>query len=164
MEEVKVFPPVLTGSIIPNNSIQEETSTPDNSVQRDTLKGNIGRLERPDLKTYSRRDKTDKAIAQSTPNQEQCLNSGPESSEFPLPPDCSSFDPTHDLDVLIALRKGIRSCTKHSISNFVSYNSLSPSYRAFILSVSSISIPRDWREAYQEPKWREAMFEEMKAL
>jgi hypothetical protein len=81
-----------------------------------------------------------------------------------LSPDYSSSNRTHDLDAPIALRKKIRSCTKHSISNFISYDSLSPSYKAFILSISSISIPQNWREAYQELKWREVMVDEMKAL
>ena len=31
-----------------------------------------------------------------------------------------------DVDVPIALRKGVRSCTNHPIGNFVNYDSLSP--------------------------------------
>jgi len=34
-----------------------------------------------------------------------------------------------DLDVLVVLRKGKRSCTDHPISNFVSYNNLNPTFR-----------------------------------
>ena len=36
----------------------------------------------------------------------------------------SKYDPF--LDLPIALRKGSRSCTKHSVSNYVSYENLSP--------------------------------------
>ena len=36
----------------------------------------------------------------------------------------STYDPSIDLP--IALRKGTRSCTKHSICNYVSYENLSP--------------------------------------
>lgn len=45
------------------------------------------------------------------------------------------------LDLPIALRKGVRSCTKHPLSNFTSYNNLSASYSAFISQVSSVTIP-----------------------
>jgi hypothetical protein len=157
LEEVKRFPPVVQPMVT-------ESSTPENPVQGEFSNEHIWRLEKPDLRTYFRREKTDKAIAQSTPDQELPLNSVPEGGKFSLTPECSSSDPTNDLDVPIALRKGTRSCTKHPISNFVSYDSLSPSYRAFVLSVSSVSIPQDWREAYQEPVWRAAMVDEMKAL
>ena len=34
------------------------------------------------------------------------------------------YDPSHDIP--IALRKGTRSCTKHPICNYVSYENLSP--------------------------------------
>ncbi|EOY08714.1 Cysteine-rich RLK (RECEPTOR-like protein kinase) 8, putative [Theobroma cacao] len=54
--------------------------------------------------------------------------------------------------------------SRDTISNFVSYDSLSPSYRAFVLFVSSISIPQGWQKPYHDPKWKEAMIEEMKAL
>ena len=77
------------------------------------------------------------------------------------------------IDLPIALRKEARSTTgkplvkygfEHDISNYVSYESLSPAYRAFIASLQSTYIPRDWREAKQDPKWREATMEGLRAL
>jgi hypothetical protein len=76
-------------------------------------------------------------------------------------------------DLPIAIRKGM--CAKagvppprygyeHDISNYVSYASLSASYRAFVASLQSIPIPRDWKEANHDPNWRKAMLEELKAL
>jgi hypothetical protein len=53
---------------------------------------------------------------------------------------------------------------EHNISNYVSYASLSPAYRAFVASLQSVVIPKDWKEAYHDPKWREAMLEELRAL
>jgi hypothetical protein len=53
---------------------------------------------------------------------------------------------------------------EHDISNYVSYASLSPAYRAFITSLQSIAIPRDWKEAQNDPNWHEAMLEELRAL
>lgn len=32
------------------------------------------------------------------------------------------------------------------------------------LSLSSVSIPQDWRGAFEDPKWKEVMVEEMNAL
>ena len=46
----------------------------------------------------------------------------------------------------------------------VSYESLSPTYRAFIASLQSTKIPKDWKEAKLDPKWRNAMLEELAAL
>jgi hypothetical protein len=45
----------------------------------------------------------------------------------------------------------------HDIGNFVSYESLSPSYRAFVASLQTVSIPKDWKTAKQDLKWREAI-------
>jgi hypothetical protein len=41
---------------------------------------------------------------------------------------------------------------------------LSPSFKAFSLSVSSIVVPKSYREALSHPGWRKAMEEEMHAL
>jgi hypothetical protein len=76
-------------------------------------------------------------------------------------------------DLPIALRKSTRAKAgvppsrygyEHDISKYVSYASLSPAYRAFIASLQSIQIPRDWKEAKQDPKWCDAMMEELRAL
>jgi hypothetical protein len=53
---------------------------------------------------------------------------------------------------------------EHNISNYVSYASLSSAYRAFVASLQSVVIPKDWKEAYHDPKWWEAMLEELRAL
>jgi hypothetical protein len=54
--------------------------------------------------------------------------------------------------------------TDHDIANFLSYSRLSPAYRAFVASLQTVPIPRDWRCAKQDPKWKAAMEEEMHAL
>jgi transposase InsO family protein len=89
---------------------------------------------------------------------------------LPLPPSASpSADSpppqsTSDLDLLIAIRKGKRTCTEHPISNCVSFDHLSPSFKAFSLSLSSLVVPKSYREALSHPGWRKAMEEEMHAL
>jgi hypothetical protein len=73
----------------------------------------------------------------------------------------------------IALRKGTRAKAgkppsrygfEHDISNYASYESSSPAYRAFVASLQSVGIPKDWKTAKQDPKWHEAMMEELNAL
>jgi hypothetical protein len=53
---------------------------------------------------------------------------------------------------------------EHDISNYVTYASSSPAYRAFVASLQSVVIPKNWREANHDPKWREAMLGELRAL
>ncbi|KAA0066242.1 Beta-galactosidase [Cucumis melo var. makuwa] len=68
------------------------------------------------------------------------------------------------LDLPIALGKGTRSCTKHSISNYVSYENLSPQFRAFTANLDSTTIPKNIYIALECPEWKNAVMEEMKAL
>ena len=78
-------------------------------------------------------------------------------------------------DLPIALRKPNRSSNfatrlkdyvgyKHDIANFLSYKNCGPSFQSFIASLDSTSIPTNWKMAKDDPKWKEAMLEEMKAL
>jgi hypothetical protein len=83
-------------------------------------------------------------------------------ASVPTPSPLASADPT--LDLPIAQRKGTRSCTSHPISHFVSYDHLSPSFRAFSVSLSSLVVPKSYQEALSHPGWRSAMEEEMRAL
>ncbi|RVW48509.1 Retrovirus-related Pol polyprotein from transposon RE1 [Vitis vinifera] len=50
-----------------------------------------------------------------------------------------------DLDQPIALRKGVRSCTQHPISNHVSYGKLSQNFQAFITSLEDDQLPEGKR-------------------
>ena len=84
-------------------------------------------------------------------------------------------------DLPIAIRKSVRSNAgkpplrygfeaqdegddENNISNYVSYDSLSSTYKAFIASLDSVQIPKDWREAKQDPRWHQAMLDELEAL
>ncbi|KAL0561520.1 hypothetical protein IC582_001950 [Cucumis melo] len=72
------------------------------------------------------------------------------------------YDPS--LDILIALRKGTRSCTKHPICNYVSYDNLSPQFRAFTASLDSTIIPKNIYTALECLEWKNVVMEEMKVL
>ena len=69
-----------------------------------------------------------------------------------------------ELDLPIAQRKGVHSCTHHPIERFVSYNALSQPYIAFLSIMSKVNLPRSIEEAMKISDWREAVFEEMKAI
>ncbi|KAL0301601.1 UNVERIFIED_CONTAM: Retrovirus-related Pol polyprotein from transposon RE1 [Sesamum radiatum] len=73
-----------------------------------------------------------------------------------------SATPTNDLP--IALWKGKRSCTAHPLANSLSFQHLSPNYRAFSVSLSSASILNTYCEALRHPAWKMAMDDEMSAL
>ena len=44
------------------------------------------------------------------------------------------------------------------------YNRLSPSFRAFVTSLSSVQIPKNIKEVLEDLKWRQAVVDEMMAL
>jgi hypothetical protein len=46
----------------------------------------------------------------------------------------------------------------------VSYSNVSPAYRAFIASLQAMPIPKDWKCAKHDSKWKDAMKEELLAL
>ncbi|KAI3456022.1 hypothetical protein Pfo_012685, partial [Paulownia fortunei] len=69
-----------------------------------------------------------------------------------------------DYNIPIVVRKGVRSCTKHPLSNYVSYKNLSPNFRIFTSQVSCMEIPKSVHDALKIPEWKEAVFEEVKAL
>ena len=53
---------------------------------------------------------------------------------------------------------------KYPISNYVSYHRLSNESKAFVNQLSVVAIPNSVQEALKDPRWREAMNEEMKSL
>ncbi|KAL0446503.1 UNVERIFIED_CONTAM: Retrovirus-related Pol polyprotein from transposon RE2 [Sesamum latifolium] len=83
-----------------------------------------------------------------------------------LPPTATPATPSTTLanDLPIALRKGKRSCTAHPLAHSLSFKHHSPNYRAFVVSLLSVSIPNTYCEALKHPEWKMAMDEEMSAL
>ncbi|RVW52356.1 Retrovirus-related Pol polyprotein from transposon RE2 [Vitis vinifera] len=68
------------------------------------------------------------------------------------------------LNMPIAWRKGVRSCTQHPIGNIISYDKLSPTFRAFTSSITEIQVPQNIQEAFKYPKWKAAVNKEVRAL
>ena len=72
-----------------------------------------------------------------------------------------------DQNLPIAIRKGTRECTKrplYPLANFISFKKFSPSHRAFLVSLNTITIPNTLSEALSNEKWKQAMNVEMEAL
>ncbi|RVW83269.1 Retrovirus-related Pol polyprotein from transposon RE1 [Vitis vinifera] len=69
-----------------------------------------------------------------------------------------------DSTLPIALRKGVRRCTDHPIGNYVTYEGLSPSYRAFVTSLDDTQVPNTIQEAFKISEWKKAVQDEIDAL
>ncbi|KAA0034028.1 Beta-galactosidase [Cucumis melo var. makuwa] len=69
-----------------------------------------------------------------------------------------------DDETEVRIETSTRSCTKHPICNYVSYDNLSPQFRAFTASLDSTIIPKNIYTALECPEWKNAVMEEMKAL
>ncbi|KAK0577899.1 hypothetical protein LWI29_001989 [Acer saccharum] len=117
-----------------------------------------------ELIVYSRRKRPQEEIEDRTlPEQNHESDPSP-SPDIPGNTSQTDISVNDDLDIPIALRKGVRSCTHHPISNFVSYDGLSSEYRAFATNLSNIEIPRGIHEALEKSEWRVTIQEEMNAL
>lgn len=148
----------------PNPNLEIPSSnSPSSSKHRST------QLESSQLRVYTRRKNENKERKNLAPLM-QCHDSNPNSNPAQVHSSEADHSPElivpviDDADVPIALRKGVRSCTSHPIRNFVSYNSLSPAYRAFITSLDSVQIPRTIHEALKHPGWQKAVQDEVTAL
>ncbi|RVW78478.1 Retrovirus-related Pol polyprotein from transposon TNT 1-94 [Vitis vinifera] len=114
--------------------------------------------------TSKRKRRKERALSQQTHEAEP----GPNPSKLPgnNAPD-GTVDSELENDILnmpIAWRKGVRSCTQHPIGNFISYDKLSPTFRAFTSSITEIQVPQNIQEAFKYPKWKAAVNEEVRAL
>ena len=76
---------------------------------------------------------------------------------------CSNSE-VDDSNLPIAIRKGVRSCTQHPLSKYVSYKNLSSVFRVFTSQLSSMEIPNTVQDALKVPEWKKAVFEKMTAL
>ncbi|CAM8951770.1 unnamed protein product [Rhodiola kirilowii] len=124
-----------------------------------------------------KRQNVDPPLTSNLPASNPSVGPGNNTSIAPIPvivepilesahgePNISYETCVNDLSEPIALRKGVRECTKHPIARHVSYQNLSPQFRAFTLSITDDEIPKTIHEALGIPKWREAVFEELSAL
>ena len=65
------------------------------------------------------------------------------------------------------MRKEKRSCVKdrpYNLANYLNFQNVSPRYKAFILNIQDIPIPKTPQEAMENTQWKGAMYEETQAL
>ncbi|RVW37306.1 Retrovirus-related Pol polyprotein from transposon RE2 [Vitis vinifera] len=102
-------------------------------------------------KEHIQEETEERALSQQTHEAEP----GPNPSKLPgnNAPD-GTVDSELENDILnmpIAWRKGVRSCTQHPIGNFISYDKLSPTFRAFTSSITEIQVPQNIQETFKHP-------------
>ncbi|XP_038904223.1 uncharacterized protein LOC120090567 [Benincasa hispida] len=68
------------------------------------------------------------------------------------------------LDLLIALRKGTRSCTKYPLQSYLSYSNLSHEFKALTTSLDTVVTPNNIHTTLKISEWKAAVMEEMGAL
>ncbi|KAK0585307.1 hypothetical protein LWI29_026584 [Acer saccharum] len=136
---------------IPSSSPSPSPSSPCVTIGPNSFMPSVGNLNaggdnsQKELRVYSRRPKPQK-VELIPPDTEQ--KSEPSiSSEVPGNSESNSLltqlNSFEDLNLPIAVRKGTRSCTHHSIVDYVSYHKLSPSFKVFVSNLSSVEIPND---------------------
>ena len=116
-----------------------------------------------ELRVYTRR-RLNSNTEKNPVNLEHGQSSPPSSQNSGNLPMDSTPLPLSNLDIPIAIRKGVRNCTKYPIAKYMSYQRLSKKYRAFTSNVSHLFILRTIQEALGHSKWRSAVQEEMNAL
>lgn len=170
--------------IIPSSTspIFSEIQTQEKSVQDIGNKGNSCQplpsidvsqtggeiLQKGELLVYTRKTHKNGEDLPITPAQDLHKNGPLNTLGNPIFSIPSSIIPSNnepsDLDLPIALRKGIRKCTIHPIAKYLSYQRLSNNHRAFTSKISHLFVPRNIQEALDDPNWKLAIMEEMNAL
>ena len=91
----------------------------------------------------------------------------PNTNQYPIPPNPPPLRrssrphraPTHLQDYQCPSL-----ASSHSITNFCSYDQLSPTYRDFALQISAVYEPQFYHQAAKLPAWQHAMKEELDAM
>ncbi|KAL0556912.1 hypothetical protein IC582_005429 [Cucumis melo] len=144
-------PPALVQDFEPprDQGMENPTKPYTNNTMSENDKSDVAVLE--NMEEKNREDETEVRIETSNDEDEQSHTRK-----------LDEYDPS--LEIPIALRKGTKSCTKHPICNYVSYDNLSPQFRSFTACLDSTIIPKNIYTALECPEWKNAVMEEMKAL
>ncbi|RVW42410.1 Retrovirus-related Pol polyprotein from transposon RE1 [Vitis vinifera] len=154
---------VLTAAYLINRMPSRSPITTENHIPPESFNQPESIVDLWD-KEHIQEETEERALSQQTHEAEP----GPNPSKLPgnNAPD-GTVDSELENDILnmpIAWRKGVRSCTQHPIGNFISYDKLSPTFRAFTSSITEIQVPQNIHEAFKYPKWKAAVDEEVRAL
>jgi hypothetical protein len=127
----------------PPASIQSVPTPPASIQSPDQIHPTPKQITNHELLTYSRRKKLGKEIEHTIPPvYDQDSKPSPDSAPIYSGMETSDCENTasiiNDSNIPIALKKGVISCTSHPISQFISYEGLSPTYHAFISAINSV--------------------------
>ncbi|KAG6762590.1 hypothetical protein POTOM_033100 [Populus tomentosa] len=160
--------PTLSPHTTPPVSIQSVPAPPASVQSPDQIHPTPKQITNHELLTYSRRKKLGKEIEHTIPlAHDQDSEPSPDSAPIYSGMETSDCENTasviDDSNIPIALRKGVRSCTSHPISKFVSYEGLSPTYHAFRNDEGSPDIVAD-KEGNLSEGLAQALQEKVSAL
>ena len=137
----------------------------------------VGTQAEGELKVYTRkrRQKDGNVNTSSAPHVPSSSMSRPASTSE-IPTELPNLEITGDMissPSPIEIRRTSRSNAgvppdrygfPHDIAQFISYSNISATHRAFIASLDSVTLPKCWQVAKEDPKWKAAMQEELGAL
>ena len=143
---------------LPSPVIFLDTPILENNIPIGSLDNESGQTQQqPEVYVYSWRNIPKRG--ESPVNLQQRQESKPNSGT--LPQESNLTPEINDLDIPIALRKGVRSCTQYPISNFVRYDHLSSFVWALVTNLLGMEMPKSIYEALKIPKWKKVVMEEM---
>ena len=114
--------------------VQVDSNSENPGIQTPPTDGTSNQDAQKDYIVYTRRPRQHTKVVEQVTTETHNHESPPNSPGNTQSNDSTSYispNESDDLNILVALRKGKRSCTMHSISNFVSYDKLSPKYKSF---------------------------------
>ncbi|CAN0917564.1 Retrovirus-related Pol polyprotein from transposon TNT 1-94, partial [Linum grandiflorum] len=152
----------------------DDLTMPQNMVNSPIQQSEPEERQRPEIQHVYQRRRTadshtsDDIIAESPPSnvddlvvEQPTLESDAEDAEDTATEETIQPE-ENELSWPIALRKGVRECTRHPIQRYVNYGRLSPQFQAFTTHLDTK--PRNIEEAMQIPEWRQAVLDEIAAL
>jgi hypothetical protein len=80
-----------------------------------------------------------------------------ESSEEPTQEENLRRKSTRQIHPPVKLRDYVSQQVMYPIQDFISYNRVSPEYRAYLINITNQMEPTNFSEANQSPTWRKAM-------
>lgn len=129
-----ISPPPNTSSLEPE-PIEETDMLPETTISKEPK--SVAEIENTlpainsELRIYTRRNKIQYGkVPESTKHCHELIPAP--SIQNSTGNEISVIAPDTDTELPIVLRKGTRSCTKHSIHNYISFSKLSSKYPAFV--------------------------------
>ncbi|KAK1439791.1 hypothetical protein QVD17_05611 [Tagetes erecta] len=135
----------------------------DNNTELNDSPGDLNEMdhvinkEQPNINEFETNESHEEAIAQTESRPTRSKTQPSKFKEFVLQVPPSVRHPT-------STSNQVASTVHYPISNFVSYDSFSTNHKAFLTAITKNDEPKNFKQASQDARWREAMQKEIKAL